>query len=263
MKTVFFFLIFFLMTALSCTGIHTKLFETRKKPLDPSLQDKAISIISAIRTRNSSIRTFNGLGKIELAHNGEFLNARAAWVGSYPNQLRFEILGIGGHPLLSFSFNHDEQFFISHIDKTFYHSEDTDADLEDLIAIPVKLDDIMKLLTGRIPVYEHFDFEIIEDSSETGWILVLKREWTGVCEKLYLDEKNTKIYKIEIFGLTGGLTYRAVFDGGIEIESMEIPSKLTLADDNGASLRLRIDRSLKNIPVSSSVFVLEPPPGDN
>ncbi|MFO7558166.1 MAG: hypothetical protein R6X10_05005 [Desulfobacterales bacterium] len=263
MKTVFFFLIFFLMFSASCTSIHTRLFENRKKPVDPFLQDKAISLISAIKKRNSSIQTFKGLGKIELVNNGEFLNARAAWVGSYPDQLRFEILGIGGHPILSFSFNKEEQFFISHTDKTFYHSKDTDADLEDLIAIPVKLDDIMKLLTGRIPVYEHFDFEIIEDSPETGLILVLKRKWTGVCEKLYLDEKNTKIFKIEIFGLTGGLTYRAVFDGGMEIESMEPPSKLNLTDDNGTSLRLRIDRFLKNMPVSSSVFVLESPPGDH
>jgi len=263
MKYAFFFSIFFLVFVSSCTGIHNKLFKNSKEKSEPSLQGKAFSIISAIQKRNSSLRTFKGLGKISLSNNGESLNARVAWVGSYPNQLRFEILGIGGHPLLSFSFNNDQQFFISHTDKTFYHRKDTDADLEDLTAISIKLNDIMKLLTGRIPVYEYFDFEIIEDSSGTGRILVLKNKWTGVCEKLYLDEENTKIYKIEVFGLIGGLTYRAVFDGGMEIESMEVPSKLTLTDGNGASLSLRIDRYLKNIPVSSSVFVLEPPPSDN
>ncbi|MBW1899202.1 MAG: hypothetical protein JRI61_09095 [Deltaproteobacteria bacterium] len=263
MKQVFFSSIFFLVFVSSCTGIHNKLFESSKEKSEPFLQGKAFSIISAIQKRNNSILTFKGLGKIDLNNNGESLKARAAWIGSYPNQLRFEILGIGGHPLLSFSFDNDQQFFISHTDKTFYHRQDTDADLEDLIAMPIKLNDIMKLLTGRIPVYEHFDFEVIEDTSGSGWILVLKSEWTGVCEKLYLDEKKTKIYKIELFGFTGGLTYRAVFDGGMTIEGMEVPSKLILTDGDGASVTLRIDRYLKNIPVSSSVFILEPPPGDN
>ena len=263
MKYGLFFPIFFLLFISSCAGIHNKLFENSKEKSEPSFQREAFSIISALQKKNSSIRTFKGLGTIDLVNNGKSLSARAAWVGSYPNQLRFEILGIYGHPLLSFSFDNDQQFFKSHTDKTFYHRKDTDADLEDLIAMSIKLNDIMKLLTGRIPVYEHFNFEIIEDSSETGRILVLKSKWTGVCEKLYLDENNTKIYKIEVFGLTGGLTYRAVFDGGMEIEGMEVPSKLILTDDNGASLSLRIDRYLKNIPVSSSVFVLESQPGYN
>jgi len=263
MKHAFFFSIFFLIFISSCTSIHNKLFGNSKEKLEPFLQGKAVSIISAIQKRNSSLQTFKGIGKIDLASNGKSLTARAAWVGSYPNQLRFEILGIAGHPLLSFSFNNDQQFFISHTDKTFYHSTDTDPDLEDLLAVPIKLNDIMKLLTGRIPVYEYFDFEIIENPSRNELILVLKSEWTGVCEKLYLDEKNMKIYKIEVFGLTGGLTYRAVFDDGLKIESMEVPSKLTLTDSKGSSVRLRVDRCLNNIPVSSSVFILEPPPGDN
>jgi len=262
MKYPFLLPIFFLVFIISCTGIQHKLFYKSKEKADPLIQDETFSTISAIQKRNNSLMTFKGLGKIDLTNNGKSLSARAAWMGSYPNQLRFEIIGIGGQPVISFSFNNDEQFFISHADKTFYHRTNTDADLEDIIAVPIKLTDIMKLLTGRIPVYEHFDYEIVKDSSGTGRVLVLNREWTGVCEKLYLDEKNTKIYKIEVFDLTGGLNYRAVFDGGIEIESMEVPSKLTLTDDNGVSVSLRIDRYLKNIPVSSSAFILEPPHGE-
>jgi len=262
MKYKFLPLMFFLVFINSCTGIfHTFSHESKEKE-DSLIQGKAVSTISAIRKRNNSLLTFKGLGKIDLIDHEESFTARAAWAGSYPNQLRFEIIGIGGHPVISFSFNDDQQFFISHADKRFYHRSNADGDLEDIISVPIPLNDIMKLLTGRIPVYEHSDYEIVTDPSWTGRVLVLKKEWTGVCEKLYLDEKNTRIYKIEIFELTGGLSYCAVFDGGMVIESMEVPSKIILTDDHDASVSLRIDRCLKNIPVSSSIFILEPPHGE-
>jgi hypothetical protein len=236
-------------------------FYKSKENDGPSLQNKAFSTISALQNKNNALMTFKGLGKINMTNRGKSLNARAAWVGSYPNQLRFEIIGIGGHPLISFSFDNDQQFFISHTDRTYYHRNKAAEDLEDLIAVSINLNDIMKLLTGRIPVYEHFGYEILDDPSGTGKVLVLEREWTGICEKLYLDEQNSKIYKIEVFGLAGGLIYRAMFESGMKIDSTEIPSKLTLTDGNGVSVSLRIDRCLKNVPVSSSVFILEPPNG--
>jgi outer membrane biogenesis lipoprotein LolB len=227
---------------------------------DLASQEESLSIIESIREKNNSLRTFKGLGKIELNNKKDSFITRTAWMGSYPDRFRIELFGIAGQPLISLSADQDQLFFLSHADSNYIHRDDPASALEELLSLPVKVEDAIEFLSGRIPIREHETSRIEKSDPNNGYILILEKNWTGVTEKIYLDEKKTKIYKVEIFGITGALNYRAELLDEILVDGFHLPSYLVLSNENGESFKLHIDRYFANTPVTQSMFTI-PPPG--
>jgi len=242
----------------SCSSIQRAPFSGS---IDLASEKEAAAILASIQKKNIDLRTFKGIGKIELNNDEVNFITRTAWIGSYPGRFRIEILGISGQPFISLAADHDNLFFLSHADAAYFHRDNPGATLEKLSSIPVTINDIMEFLTGRIPIREHESFYLTRSDSTNSYILTLEKQWTGTTEKIYLDETKTKIYKVEMFDIMGALNYRAELKGAIPIDGFEIPSSLMLANESGESFSLRIDRYFTNIPVAQSMFSI-PPPGD-
>lgn len=247
----------FCLVIQSCSSIHkNSIFGLP----DLASQDESLSIIASIRGKNNSLRTFKGIGKIELNKDKDTFITRTAWMGSYPDRFRIEIFGIAGQPLISLSADQDQIFFLSHTDSKYIQRDDPTSTLEELLSLPVNVEDAIEFLTGRIPIREHATSRIEKSDSDSGFILILEKNWTGVTEKIYLDEQKTKIYKVEIFGITGALDYRAELIDEIVVDGFRLPSHLVLSNGDGESVKLRIDRYYANAPVTQSMFFI-PPPG--
>ncbi|MBW1893077.1 MAG: DUF4292 domain-containing protein [Deltaproteobacteria bacterium] len=219
--------------------------------------DEIQRLLSMIARRNEDLKTFKGIGKASLKDGQELNSVRVAWIASRPDKIRFEILGIPGKSSASLSFDGTDYYFLSHREGKFYKGESDGAMFESITSIPVKAQDVVNIMAGRIPVID-FDSAVIErDELMTGYILFLKKDWFGKSEKIYFDEKKTKINKLEIFNFLGSLEYRAEFEKMCFVNNYLFPFVLSLSSGDGAFFRLETERSYADIPVSQSAFVLK------
>ncbi len=90
------------------------------------------------------------------------------------------------------------------------------------------------------------------------YVLVLKKDWENVIEKIYLDETRTNVRKLEMFDLNGLLLYRAEFIRMQNINGLLVPSRLFFSGANGDSFQLDINRYWADVSILPSTFVLTP-----
>ncbi len=249
-------LISFLLVS-ACTGLGKRI-----EGFEPG-QSEAETLLINLKKKNNSLKAFKGIGRINLTQNQELISARMAFLGSKPSSLRIEVLSPTGQPTLSFSAHNETIYFISHFESKFFKKRSKDANLKYLLSIHMNVSEVMELLTGRIPILDYTSCKLVRNDQKNGWVLVLKKRWSGVCEKIYLDESRTKIYKIEIFSSQDTLKYRTVFEESIFIDNFEIPKRITITDNKNTLFNLRIDTYVTNIEVQENVFVLMPKDNQN
>lgn len=258
MKPGFYLIFLFAVFSLSACGSLTG--RVSERPIDAEVTEAmtdARHLLSTLKNQNYQLRSFKGIGKIRFRNKDKMFVARMAWVGSEPGKLRLEVLGVTGQAIFSLASDGRWFYLISHTEDRFYKKRSDDASLTKLISVAVKSSDVLALLGGRVPVYEHDELVLQKMRSGDGRILVLKR-WWGIIEKIYLDESSAKVQKIEAFDITGSLTYRAVFDGMQTVKGYRVPSKLVISNNDGAIFQLDIDRYWTDVSVSPSIFMLTP-----
>ena len=183
-----------------------------------------------------------------------------AWLGSKPKKLRLEILDISGQPAASLATDGNYFYLLSHIESRFYKKHSTDDSLEKLISIPVRSSDILSFLSGQAPIYNYDRALLKKTESEDGYVLILRKNWQGIVEKIYLDQ-NKEVYKVEIFNGKNSPLYRALLHGTQNINGYRIPLRLEISTDDGFYLKLDIDKYWADVYVSPSMFILPPPEG--
>ena len=222
---------------------------------------EAVNLLSSLNTKNQNLKAFKGIGRIKLWHNNNpGIDERVAWAGDSPSSLRIEVLA-SGQPLIKFSTDGN---FLYYLDLTtnptsFKKIRSTDASLDRLVSIPIRSGDVVSLLSGRIPIHEYTSAGLIKNKLKKGYIIVLKKRWRGVIEKVYLDENKSDIQKVEMFKSDGSLKYRAAFKTMQHIKGYHVPLKLVISNDDGTGFMLDIERYMADAAVSPSMFVLSPP----
>ena len=206
-----------------------------------------------------------------------------AWVGSIPDRLRIALRSVSGQPVISFASDGQWLYFVDHTRGKFYKRRSGNSTTKRFFSIPVKSDDIVNILAGRVSV-DNFDSAVVIKNSppggrpnitsnrhtalssqeepcshEDGYILVLKKGWENICQKIYFDANKKQVCKVENFYLTGDLKYRAEFKKMQDIEGYRVPSRLVLSTDDGSGFQLDVDRYWAGVSVSPSLFVLTPP----
>jgi len=220
---------------------------------------EAQGLIAAIQSNNDTLKTFKGIGKVKLSKKGKIQGARIAWVGSDPGRLRLEILAITGQPIVSLASDGDWVYLNIHDRQRFYRKRTTDANLNNIVSIPVKSSDVLHLLAGRIPVREHNHATVIKNESGEGYVLLLKKGSKRVLERIYLDEPKKMVQKVEVLNTNGSLGFRATFEKMQIIDGYNVPLVLRIADDEGVNFQLNVEKYWANVSVSPSAFVLRPP----
>jgi hypothetical protein len=212
-------------------------------------------------SQNEKLASFKGIGKIKVWQNGKIrIDERIAWIGSETVKLSIVVL-ISGHPVVKLASDGKWFYFYeTRQDKPiFKKSPATDATLQRILSIPIKPIDIIQLLAGRAPLREHHVALLHRQSSETGYVLTLKNRWGDIVEKVFLGEVRSQVHRIEFYNRSGGLIYRATFDEMQIVSGYQVPSRLSVSSEDGISVQLEIQNYLADVPVSPSMFVLNPP----
>jgi hypothetical protein len=218
-------------------------------------------VIAYLNSQNDDLIHYKGIGNIKVRQNQiTLIDERVAWVASETAKLNLVIM-VSGHPAVKMASD----------GKWFYYYEArrgrpmykkvpaSDSNLKRITGMPIETADIIHLLAGRVPLREHHSARLERSNAGQGYVLVLKRRWWGVAEKVFLDESRTRVDRIEFYSRSGELTYRARFDAMQTIGGYRVPASLSITDGDGLDFQLVVNRYWADVDVSPSMFVLKPP----
>ena len=247
----------FAVCLVGCSSLSRKISE----PEELAAMAQARMVLFALGSQNEKLTNFKGIGKIRVWQNGEKrIDEKIAWIGSDPVKLSIVVL-ISGLPAVKMA--SDGKWFYYYEarqgEPIYKKTAATDATLQRIISIPIKTSDIIHLLAGRVPLRGHHSAVLHRQSTGTGYVLTLKKRWYGIVEKIFLGEDRTQVRQIEFFNRSGTLIYRARFDAMQIINGYQVPSRLSISSDEGVGFELEVQKYWADVPVSPSMFVLEPP----
>ncbi|MBU1056508.1 MAG: hypothetical protein KKC46_22160 [Proteobacteria bacterium] len=253
-----FLLLFASLSFFSCAGLSDKVYNNIfAYDRAPVFTSEAYDLFLVLNEKNREIKTFKGTGRMGLSKiNGQVVSADIAWVAENGSKIYIAIRNVLGQPMAGIATDGKYVYFASYAEKIFHKKRSDNADLKRFISIPVKIKDIILLLSGRAPVcdFATASTEYIEDK---GTVLVLRNRGNDIVEKIYFDNDNN-IMQIDMLD-SKDLLYRVFFDGVTFVKEYHIPSRLIIVNKAGDYFKLDVSRYWADEPVSPSVFVLSPP----
>ena len=232
-----------------------------QKPEDIAARAEAQVVISALSNQNRGLKNFKGIGKIRIRQNQTTrIDERIAWIASEKAKINIVVL-VSGHPAIKMA--SDGKWFYyyeAREGKPLYKKfPASDSNLKRFTTIPIKTADIIHLLAGRVPLREHQDAVLERSDSGEGYVLVLKRRWWGVTEKIFLDETKSRVYRSEFYNRSQELVYLARFGEMKTVGGYRVPGSLEIANGDDIVMQLVVNRYWTDVDVSAPMFVLKPP----
>jgi hypothetical protein len=241
-----------------CSSIGTGLSRDKPEPTDAS----ARAVLATLNGHNAGLINFKGIGKIKVWQKGNLtIDERVAWIGSETSKISIVLL-IGGYPAVKMA-SDGKWFYYYEVaagKKPIYTKmAASDASLKRIISISIQTNDVLSLLAGRVPIREHHSAILEQQEAAPGYVLVLKRRWWGVTEKIYLDQTKMRVRQVEFYNRSDSLIYRARFDEMQTVNGYSVPVRLSISNGDDADFELDVHRFWADIAVSASMFVLKPP----
>lgn len=221
----------------------------------------AYNLAKQISNLNSEIKTAKGLGWLTIKENEIEIVYKIAWISQPPSKIRITLLS-NGFPVETIVSNEKSISLFSH---TGEHSLKTysinNPSLEKIISIPVKIEDIILLLSGQLPIkdfkYAFFDngdnqFDNNDNPLKT---IVLKNKSDNGIQKIFIDSKN-RIKKYLATNWKIEPLYKVSFFNFIIIDSVMLPSKMLIQDNLNREVSFEISKFYINLPVKKFTFSL-------
>jgi len=148
---------------------------------------KAIQAADKVRRFNQEIITSRGTGNLFLTRSGTTETYRMAWVAKWPDCLRMTLLS-SGIPVETIAADGKTLTVVSHTGRHSPHTmNQANPSLKPILSLPVKLRDIIALLTGKIPFKGGNNVSVYTDENNTSR-LISKNGWGLPMEKIFFNE---------------------------------------------------------------------------
>jgi outer membrane lipoprotein-sorting protein len=252
----------FLLTLLTCFSLFTGCASIDFKNKHDI---NTYNLARQISNSNKEIKTAKGLGWLEIkkSKNKTSLEQiyKIAWIAEPPHKIRITLIS-NGFPVETIVSNGENITLFSH---TGEHNLKTysirNPSLEDILSIPVRIEDIICLLSGQVPIkdfkYAFFDNQNNQFDNDNNSLrtIVLKNKSDNGIQKIYIDSDN-RIKKYLMTNWKADPLYKISFFDFIMIDSVTIPSMLIIQDSLNREVSFTISKFYKNLPVKKSVFNL-------
>jgi len=232
-----------------CAGFTDRFFGK------PVITEEAVEALSSLDQVNAGLASFKGIGKIRLWNENGSQFSRLAFLGAGGNRIRLQILGITNPSDIIIAGNGERFFYVSNLEERFVEKETSDPDLEKIVSVPIRVSDVVALLSGRVPIADYRS-AAVENDPQGNRVLVL-RKWGKIVQQIYFD-KDENVTSTEMLKSDGSPEYRAEFGNLKTVGAYRIPYFSKVENDEGNGFQLEIKRYWTNVEIKPSVF--EPKP---
>ncbi len=242
---------------MACSGL------TERRPPAPLVLEElaaaaaARDVLAKFDARNPGLSAVKGLGSFSVWQANTAQRARIAWVGKRPDKLRLLLRDISGVPIATLA-NDGTWFYLdAHSERRFYRKAASDATLRRLLAVAISAEEIVCLLTGRIPLRPFQTALLQPDPAGVGEVLRLWDSRGRLVEKIYLDpEGQGGVRRIEMFDNGETLLYGVDFSGSLNVSGYLFPAELSVFSAAQTVFRLQIERCWVNPELTVEIFQL-------
>jgi outer membrane lipoprotein-sorting protein len=214
-------------------------------------------LLASLQQREADLKTFRGVGRFKTIRGTDVRVFRVVWIGSKPHNLRVETLGPWGQPTMTFVLNGSNFFLHSRRDNHYFRGDATASNLSRFASIPVKGEDLFKLLSGQPPILPFHYGKIRTASADGRWILNLYERWGRLVEKVWLDDAATTVEKVEVFDKWGNLHYRIAFSDFHQTESFLLPYRIAISDPERLVCSLMVEQFWTNVSIPDGAYTIE------
>jgi outer membrane lipoprotein-sorting protein len=217
---------------------------------------QARAILERLSRRNDRLHTSKGLLKVSIKTATATLSGRVAYAVALPDRVRMEWLDPLGQPLSSLVNNRGNLTIFTHQDHQLHRIENTRTALNTLIHIPMGIEDLVALLSGR-PVLPDFSAAQVFEGAERSTIL-LKNRWHQTLSDLELDDQNQLIGQ-RVYDGQGGLRYSIQWERWQRIGDYCVPRRMNIASASGETVAITLERFWPDVDLAPSAFELNVP----
>ncbi|MCP4114109.1 MAG: hypothetical protein GY737_01675 [Desulfobacteraceae bacterium] len=225
-------------------------------PGDTRIQDPKATLLAArVTSINHGLQTFKGTARVTLAEENLNQRFRIAWAAMMPDKIRLTILK-SGLPLETILADGNQVLFVSHTGEHSPHRiKAANPSLKQVISMPVRIQEIISLLAGRIPM-EPFDRAILSNNGPSSpATLTLTRKWRGTVGTVLVDRQD-QILGFQRLKSNRDPVYSTERKNLKKYGIHTIPMKTVINDPSGRTLTLEITSFYPDVPIKDSVFSL-------
>lgn len=224
----------------------------------PAEDPDARRIIDALLQQNEQLTRYKALANVTIQANGKTLSGRVALAANLPDKLRLEWLSVLGRPLTRLA--GDGQWISIEVfgEPEIRRLSQTPAALEPLIQIPIGIEVLQSLATGRVNLPE-FASAQVQRRDPQRVIVVLKDRWHRSLAEIDTDPLTHRILRLECIDRDGEAVYTIHWRQWQQNGIYTIPKHVELATAHQGRLTLSMARFWPNADVPASAFELTRP----
>ncbi len=219
---------------------------------NPLLDKKAFHIANQARSSNQHIIASKGTGWIRLETKNKKERYKIAWAAVFPDKIRISFL-LSGNLLETIIATGKKITFISHLkNHADYSYNSKDPNMKDFIKVPVKMSEIISILSGRFPIKNFNDAYFVPSDPSLSTIVIKQNK-----NKQYLHfNSKKKLDWLELTNYAEKLLYKITIIKYKTYDFGDIPVKIEIKDTKNRRLVLEITNFLPNPLIKDSVFRL-------
>lgn len=250
-----------LLAAAGCAHLGAPAPEAPPEVEDPKAAAEAHALLEGLQRVNEPLRRFKGTGRITIRRDGRIeLDGRIAWVGEDPRRLSV-VLTAAGFPAMRMATDGEYLYYQDPQDPgdPVKRWRAADPDLKRLLAVPIRVGEIVTLLCGRIPIADHSRARLEPAPAGEGPRLAL---WQSgrIRQRIHFEPAGESARFAEMYDPDGALLYRADFLETQRVGPYRVPRRLAVVNTEQTEVQLVVENYWADVPVSPAMFVL-PPPG--
>ncbi len=228
--------------------------------LFPPPQDnpQARQILVRLADNNARLKRFKALAHVRMKLDGQVVSGRIAMAGVVPSKLRIEWLNLMGQPLTSLTGDGEMITVYSRSDNKTHRLRQSPTAMEPLIHIPIGIEDLQKILVGRLPLPTDVAVQLKKSPNDRD-ILILKNRWQNVVATLKVDRLTSRVQEMRVFSGQGELLYEIQWAQWQNEGEYLVPVKLVFESESGQRVELTVDRFWPDVDVPESIFKLDIP----
>lgn len=224
----------------------------------PREDPEARMIISSLLQQNVQLTRYKALANVTIQANGRALSGRVALAAHLPDKLRLEWLSALGQPLTRLAGDGRRiSIEVSGEPEIRRFSQTPDA-LEPLIHIPIGIEVLQSLATGRIHLPEFASAQVLRRDPQRV-VVVLKDRWHRSLVEIDTEPVTHRMLRLECIDRDGATVYTIHWRQWQHSGTYTIPKRVELTAASHDRLTLSMARFWPDADVPPSAFQLTGP----